>query len=63
MARGCESIATSAVLYYLIERPFQASGKRGSGQRASSAKGWSRNPVAALGAWAVQQFAFLAAVS
>jgi peptidoglycan/LPS O-acetylase OafA/YrhL len=56
-------VATSAVLYYLIERPFQASGKRGSGRPASSTRGWLRSPVAVLGAWAVLQFAFLAVVS
>jgi peptidoglycan/LPS O-acetylase OafA/YrhL len=56
-------IAASALLYYVIERPFQASGKRGSGQPASPAKLWSRSPIAVLGAWAVLQFAFLAAMS
>jgi peptidoglycan/LPS O-acetylase OafA/YrhL len=56
-------IATSAGLYYLIERPFQASGKRGSGRLASPVKWWPRNPIAILSVWAVLQFAFLLAVS
>jgi peptidoglycan/LPS O-acetylase OafA/YrhL len=56
-------IATSAVLYYLIERPFQSSGKRGSGQLAPPVKWWPRNPFAILSVWAILQFAFLLAVS
>ena len=36
------TIATSAAFYYLIERPFQASGKRGSRQPVHAAW-WARN--------------------
>jgi peptidoglycan/LPS O-acetylase OafA/YrhL len=54
-------IALSAALYYLIERPFQASGRRGFGEPGQAAW-WSRNPVAVLSVWAVLQFAFLVAV-
>jgi peptidoglycan/LPS O-acetylase OafA/YrhL len=56
-------IATSAVLYYLIERPFQTRGKRGSGQPGSLVRWWPRNPFVILTVWAVAQFAFLVAVS
>jgi peptidoglycan/LPS O-acetylase OafA/YrhL len=56
-------IATSAVLYYLIERPFQASGRRRSGQPAPKARWWPRKPLVILGVWAVVQLAFLVAVS
>jgi peptidoglycan/LPS O-acetylase OafA/YrhL len=56
-------IAVSALLYYLIERPFQASGKRRSGRLASPVKWWPRNPLAVLGVWAFLQFGFLLAVS
>jgi peptidoglycan/LPS O-acetylase OafA/YrhL len=54
-------IASSALLYYLIEKPFQTSWKRGPRQHRSA---WRpRNPFVILSIWAVVQFAFLAAVS
>jgi peptidoglycan/LPS O-acetylase OafA/YrhL len=56
-------IATSAVLYYSIERPFQTRGKRGSGQPGPPVRWWPRNPFAILSVWAVLQLAFLVAVS
>jgi len=56
-------IATSAVLYYLVERPFQRSWKLDSDQPRSSVRWWSRNPFVILSVWAVAQFAFLVAVS
>jgi len=56
------TIATSAALYYLIERPFQASGRRASRQPVR-ATWWARNPITVLSVWAVLQVLFLVAVS
>lgn len=56
-------IAVSALLYYLIERPFQASRKQGSGRSRPPLRWRPRNPFVVLSVWAVVQFAFLAAVS
>ena len=56
------TIATSAAFYYLIERPFQASGRRASRQPVR-ATWWARNPITVLSVWAVLQVLFLVAVS
>jgi peptidoglycan/LPS O-acetylase OafA/YrhL len=54
-------IVVSALLYYLIEKPFQASRKPSSHPRPWS---WRpRHPIAILSLWAAAQLAFLAAVS
>jgi len=56
-------IVISALLYYVVERPFQESRKRGSGQPRRLLRWRPRNPFVILSVWAVLQFAFLAAVS
>ncbi len=52
-------IAVSAILYYFVERPFQASAKRLSASRAASVSWLPRSPFAVLGVWALLLFAFL----
>ena len=51
------TIATSAAFYYLIERPFQASGKRGSRQpvpisRSPCGRATTVSPRTSRAAWA-----------
>jgi peptidoglycan/LPS O-acetylase OafA/YrhL len=57
------TIGVSAILYYLVERPFQTSAKRVPDQSRPLIRWRSRSPLVILGVWAVAQFAFLLAVS
>jgi len=56
-------IAVSALFYYLFERPFQASSKRGSARPGSASGLRLRNPMVILGIWAAVLFAFLVAMT